>query len=281
MEVKQQTKFTLYVPGRKATTTRYAVQRTSSSFGSVADFECDLHRRGFIIKNHDTNHDRPPPLMKKCGSCSGLKNRQGFARRQWGSISPTCTTCTRGKAAQEHDRARQGSQCRDATKVATAASFVPPLPRPHQQREFTSPFSLLASPCGSLSKDNRPQPRLHHTTTTTQVPASSGRCPSTDRKMFQLVKDTPHQMRSYRVVAKNVQLRRGPGVNHAAFGHLLQDRRVTSFAQKEVWIRINCDQHAAQHGARWVALRLFKEGNPDLSEDTAAAHKCVFKGCTS
>ena len=64
--------------------------------------------------------------------------------------------------------------------------------------------------------------------------------------------------------------------------HLVLGRRVTAFASQGLWIRINCDQHAVDCGARWVALA---EGpTPEtqrwyLKEDAAAAPRCVRKGC--
>ena len=71
-----------------------------------------------------------------------------------------------------------------------------------------------------------------------------------------------------------VRLRKGPGTEYDGNGHLDWDRRVTSFVTEGAWIKINCGLHAADCGARWVALRRNGSSKFDLSIDTMAPHKC-------
>ena len=88
-------------------------------------------------------------------------------------------------------------------------------------------------------------------------------------------------MRTYKV-ERFVLLRKGPGTEYDENGHLDRGRRVTSFVTEGAWIRINCELHAVDCGARWVAVRrVGRDGSSkhDLSIDTMAPHKCVFKGC--
>ena len=245
--VKLQTKLISFRSSERATKSRTFVSPRTST--SSDDYSQVLQAAGWIESTTTT------PVEKKCGCCRADKTRRCFAGRQWRSGDPDCRCCTKSQAAEA--RQKKNNDRQKALDI-----FVPPLPR--QDLTTTAPDS--STDLSSLADD-----------TSTEA---------------LLVED----MRSYKVVRVKyidqytdncVQLRKGPGNEYEKWPgsrHLLLGRRVTSFASRGLWIRINCDQHAVDCGARWVALA---EGpTPEkirwyLEEDADAAHRCVWRGCTN
>ena len=243
--VKLQTKLISFLSSEKATNSRTFVSPRTST--SSDDYSQVLHAAGWIEATTTT------PSKTKCGCCREDKTRRCFAGRQWRSGDPDCRCCTISQAAEARRK-------KDEDRQKALGIFVPPLPR--QDQKTTTPESATIK---SLNDETKPA-----------APLDAG-------------------IRNYEVVRvkcsedswttqQNVQLRKGSGNEYAKYGHLVLGRRVTAFASQGLWIRINCDQHAVDCGARWVALA---EGpTPEtrrwyLKEDAAAAPRCVRKGCTN
>ena len=245
--VKLQTKLISFRSSERATKSRTFVSPRTST--SSDDYSQVLQAAGWIESTTTT------PVEKKCGCCRADKTRRCFAGRQWRSGDPDCRCCTKSQAAE----ARQKKN-KDRQKAHNI--FVPPLPR--QDPKLTTPESTREF-------------SIHET--------------NTEAKLVE-------EMRSYEVVrvaedscSKNgcLQLRKGPGNEYEKWPSgqclLYVGSRVTSFASKGLWIRIICDQHAVDCGARWAELG---EGpTPEkrrwfLKEDAAAAaHRCIWRGCTN
>lgn len=145
MEVLQQMKLTLFMPGKKAKT-RYTVRRMLSSFRHTEDYDNDLRRCGWTIKNDDIKPSPvAAPTKKICRCCQTATTRQFFARRQWSSDSPTCKTCTGRKAGYDKLRGLLARKVREVSTTIAGDSFVPPLPLLEADSQMASCISSSSS----------------------------------------------------------------------------------------------------------------------------------------
>ena len=126
MEVKLQTKLTLFMPSKRVQRRHYTLHRCASSFASVDEFDSEMHRLGWVDHRGPVNI-RTPPTFKQCSGC-GIRNKtkRSFATNQWLREGPRCLSCTKTSEDLESDRRMVH---REAAREAALAAFVPPQPR--------------------------------------------------------------------------------------------------------------------------------------------------------
>jgi len=138
MEVKLQTKLTLFVPKRPVQHRHYTLRRHVVSFASVDDFEKAMEDLGWLVRRPTFRDTR---VFKKCRCCNHPKPRREFGNRQWQRDDGcrSCKSCT--------SRARELEKDRRALRAME--DFVAPLPRPvmfFSQAKLEHPVVALPQP---------------------------------------------------------------------------------------------------------------------------------------
>ena len=79
MEVKLQTKLTLFLPSKRVQRRHYTLHSRASSFASIDDFDSEMHCLGWVDRGPVKIWT--PPTFKKCFGC-GIrdKTKKNFAR---------------------------------------------------------------------------------------------------------------------------------------------------------------------------------------------------------
>ena len=95
MEVKLQTKLTLFAPFKKRHTRTLVLHRTSMSSDSVDDLLAAMESRGWTTRSSPSSPS--PAMVRSCRSCGCQKFRKEFSRHQCRKPSPCCLNCTSGE----------------------------------------------------------------------------------------------------------------------------------------------------------------------------------------
>ena len=125
MEVKLQTKLTLFAPFKKRHTRTLVLHRTSMSSDSVDNLLAAMESRGWTTRSSPSSPS--PAMVRSCRSCGCQKFRQEFSRHQCRKPSLCCLNCATGEriviAVEKKRRLTR-------VKEEAINDFVPPPPKP-------------------------------------------------------------------------------------------------------------------------------------------------------